>query len=115
MLRLIRTLASSLVVLLVAGAIAPAAAHAAPLGTALHLYVGGAQKDVTFQLNNKGDAAMQVKVAGQVYTLAPHGGMKVTAPVGSDICAATDSEKHHAGEVLFTVTKDLKGNILWIG
>lgn len=115
MLRMIRTVASSLVVLLVAGTIAPAAAYAAPLGSASHFYIGGAQKDVTFQLNNKGDAAMQVKVAGQVYTLAPHGGLKVTAPVGSDICAATDSEKHHAGEVLFTVTKDLKGNILWIG
>jgi hypothetical protein len=114
MLRMIRTLASSLVILLVAGTIAPAAAHAAPLGSALHLYVGGAQ-NITFQLNNKSETAMQVKVAGQVYTLAPHGGMKVTAAVGSDICAANDSAKHHAGEVLFTVTKDLKGNILWIG
>jgi hypothetical protein len=115
MLRMIRTVASSLVVLLVAGTMAPAAAYAAPLGSALHLYVGGAQKDVTFQLNNKGDAAMQVKVGGQLYTLAPHGGMKVTVPVGSDICAASDTANHHAGDVLFTVTKDLKGNILWIG
>ena len=115
MLRIIRTLANSLAVLIVAGAIAPITAHALPLGNGLHLYAAGTQKNVTFQLKNKGDAALEVKVAGQLYTVAPHGGIKISVPEGSDICAANDSAKHHSGDVLFKVTKEINGNILWIG
>ena len=112
MLRMIRTFARSLAVVIVAGAIAPTTVHALPPVSGLHLFARSTDKTVTFQLNNKSDAALQVKVAEQLYTLEPHGGVKITAPVGVSVVAATDGPKFKKGEVLFEVTKFIKNNTL---
>jgi hypothetical protein len=108
MLHIIRTLARSLAVLILAAAIIPITAHAAAPASST-------QKNVTFQLNNKGAEPLQVKVDGQMYTVAPHDGIKMSVAVGADVYAASDGPKVHSGDKLFSVTKELKGKILWIG
>jgi hypothetical protein len=112
---IIRTLARSLAVLSLAAAIAPTTAHASPFGNGLHLFARSAEKKVTFQVNNRCAEPLQVKVAGQLYTVAPHDGLKMSVPIGSDVYAASDGPKVHNGDKLFSVTKDLKGTIIWIG
>lgn len=117
MLRITRTVAGSLAILIVAGTIAPAAANAALSDGAYNQVSYNAQKkgaNVTFQLYNKGEGVQQVKVAGQVYTLQPHSAQKITAPAGSEVYAASESKSHHDGELLFSVTEALKGNTVSI-
>jgi murein DD-endopeptidase MepM/ murein hydrolase activator NlpD len=107
MLHIIRTFARTLAVVTLAAAIAPSIANAAPSAR-------NGQKNVTFQLNNNGAEPLQVKVDGQMYTIAPHDGLKMAAPAGADVYAASDGPKVHSGDKLFSVTKDLKGKIIWI-
>jgi murein DD-endopeptidase MepM/ murein hydrolase activator NlpD len=117
MLRITQTLASSLALLVVTGAIAPPAAHAwltsgAYREVAYKAETKGAQ--VTFQIFNKDEAVQQVKVAGQVYKLDPHSGTKITAPEGAQVFAATDGKRHRNGDLLFEVSAALKGNTVSI-
>lgn len=117
MLRITRTLASSLAILIVAGTIAPAVANAAVSNGSYNQVSYNAQKksaSVTFQLFNKSEMVQQVKVAGQVYTLQPHSGQKITAPAGSEVYAASESKGHHDGDLLFSVTTALKGDTVSI-
>lgn len=109
MLRIPRELASSLAILIAAGAAAPAA-NALSDSSSLHSIFRDAQKNasVTFLIYNKGEAAQQVKVADTVYTLKPHDGVKVTAALGAKVCAAGESARYHDGELLITVTPSLK-------
>jgi hypothetical protein len=113
MLRITRTIASSLALFVVAGAIATPAAIAWSTDGAYHEASYTAQKkgaSVTFQIFNKADDVQQVKVAEQVYKLDPHSAVKITAPAGAQVIAASDSKSHHNGDVLFEVSTALKGN-----
>lgn len=108
MLQIIRTLARSFAVLILAATIAPTTTHAS-------LFARSAEKNVTFQISNKGAEPLQVKVAGQLYTVAPHDELKMSLPVGADVYAASDGPKVHSGDKLFSVTKDLKDKTVSIG
>jgi murein DD-endopeptidase MepM/ murein hydrolase activator NlpD len=117
MLRITRTFASSLALLVVTGAIAPPAVHAWSTNAAYREVADKAEKKgapVTFQIYNKDEAVQQVKVAGQVYKLDPHSGTKITAPEGAQVIAATDGKGHHSGDMLFQVSAALKGNTVSI-
>ena len=112
MLATTRTFALSLAVLLLLGAVAPTPAHAWPFGKTVHLHPGADQQaaQVTIQLFNKGDDAQQVKVADQVYTVKPHAQVTIKAPAGTGIVAATSGNKHHEGDLLYTLTPKQNGN-----
>lgn len=117
MLRLIRTLASSLAVIIVAGAIAPVSANASPLGKLLHLHVTGAQimdARITVQVYNQAPLFRDVKVDGHVYTLMPRHGLSIKAPVGTPVYAASTGFGHRKGELLFTVTPKTKDTTFFI-
>src|ERR1035437_4303583 len=117
MLRITRTIASWFALLIVAGAIAPPAARAWSTDAAYHEASYTAPKkavSVTFQIFNKDEAVQQIKVAGQVYKLEPHSGMKITVPVGAQVFAATDGKNHHNGDLLFEVSPVLKGDTVSI-
>jgi murein DD-endopeptidase MepM/ murein hydrolase activator NlpD len=110
MLQRTRVFAISLVFSL-AGIAAPATAHAWPFGKLLHLHPREVQEQdgrITFQLYNKGGLVQEVKVAGRVYTLLPHDGLKITAPEGTQVYAASKGFGHRNGDVLFTVTPEMK-------
>ena len=117
MLRITQTLASSLALLVVTGAIAPPAAHAWSTSDAYREVAYKAEKKgapVTFQIYNKDEAVQQVKVTGQIYKLEPHSGTKITAPEGAQVFAATDGKGHRNGDLLFEVSAALKGNTVSI-
>jgi hypothetical protein len=116
MLRITRTLASSLV-LIVAVAIAPAAANASPIGKLLHLHPRAAQtKDtrVTVYLQNKGELFQDVKVGERVYTVLPHESIAIKAPIGTPVYTVSVSFGHSKGELLFTATQATNGAIIHI-
>jgi hypothetical protein len=111
MLRTIRVLTTSLAVLLVAGAMAPAEAHAWPFGKALHLHPDADQtKDakVAFLLHNKGELAQNVRVDGTVYTVGPLQSVTIKAPAGAAVYADSPGAGHQRGELLYVVRGDLK-------
>src|ERR1039457_3907605 len=98
-----RTLAGSLAVLLLAGAIAPAPANAWPLGKVFHMHPRSAQPEdtrITFHLTNQDGFVQQVKVEGRVYTIVPHGALTIKAAEGTEIYAVTSGVKHRAGDLL---------------
>ena len=106
MLQPTRTLARSLAVLLLTGAIAPAPAHAWPLGKLFHLHPGATQpKDtrIPFHLTNQDGFLQQVEVDGRVYTIVPHGALAIKAAEGTEIYAVTSGIKHSAGDLLVAV------------
>ena len=110
-------LANSLAVVLLAGSMAPATDNAWPLGRSLHVDSTAARSvdaTITFRIVHKGSGVRQVKVAGRVYTLMPHGALSITAPAGTEVFAARKSLGHRAGDLLFTVTPSLKDNALSI-
>ena len=110
MLERTRLIAISLI-LASAEATAPAAADAWPFGKLFHLHPTEVQEQdgrITFQLYNKGGLVQEVRVAGRVYTLMPHGGLTITAPEGTEVFAASKGFGHRKGEVLCTVTPEIK-------
>ena len=116
MLRITRTLACSLAILIVVGAIAPAGAKASPLGKLLHLHPGTKTQDtrITVHVFNQTGLFRDVKVDGHTYTLMPHHGLSITAPVGTPVYAASTGYAHRAGELLFTLTPETKGATVYI-
>lgn len=105
-----RVLASSLAVLLVAGAMAPATANAWPLGKGTHLHPAtGKDAQIAFLVHNRGKAAQDVKVEGQIYTIQPNASVTIKAPTGTQVFAATPGTGYQSGDVLFSVSPQLKG------
>jgi len=110
-------LTGSLTAFILAGAMAPATANAWPLGRLFHLHPTAntaADARITFQLVNKGGLVQQVKVAGHVYTLMPHGALAITAPEGTEVFAISPGFGHRKGDLLFAVTPAMKGDAVSI-
>jgi hypothetical protein len=108
----IRPVATSLALLLLLAVAAPAPAYAWPFGKTVHLHPGTGEQaaQVTIQLFNKGTVAQDVKVADQVYTVKPHASVTIKAAAGTEITAASSSEKLHEGDLLYTLTPKQNGN-----
>ena len=112
MLRMTRVLAGSLAVFLVAGAMAPATANAWPLGKGSHLHPAAdpaKAAEIAVLVYNRGQAAQDVKVSGQTYTVQPHASLTIKAPSGTQVYAGSAGTGFQAGDVLFLVTPNLKG------
>lgn len=112
-----RVVANSLVAFLLAGSMARASDNAWPLGRFFHSHpIVGQTEDarITFQLVNKGGLVQQVKVAGRIYTLMPHGALSITAPEGTEVFAVGKGFGHRAGDLLFSVTPSLKDDAVSI-
>jgi len=111
MLRMTRVFGSSLAVLILAGAIAPAAS-ASPIGRLFHLHPRAAQtRDtrISLQVYNKGFIFQDVKVAGKIYTVLPHQWLGIKAPAGTEVYTESTSFEHRKGDLLFAVTPEMKG------
>ncbi|HEY4379164.1 MAG TPA: hypothetical protein VGN01_02395 [Acidobacteriaceae bacterium] len=110
-----RSLASSLVLLFLLGAVVPARAASWPLGHMLPLHPGAsADKDprITVQIYNRGGLIQQVRVAGRVYTLLPYNRLTLKAPEGTEAFAASKGFKHRKGDLLFAFTPDRNNEIV---
>ena len=109
--------ANSLAALLLAGSMARASDNSWPLGRFFQSHPATGQTEdtrITFQLVNKGGLVKQVKVAGRIYTLMPHGALSITAPAGTEVFAIRKGLGHRVGDLLFTVTPSLKDDALSI-
>lgn len=101
----------SLAVVILAGAVAPVVANAAPFGKMLPTHAATSNtKDrrISFTLINKSNVARDVTVDGHTYNLAPNKEITVSALPGS---AVTDGAANGAtpGKVLFMVDRSHKG------
>jgi hypothetical protein len=117
MLQKTRTFTSSLALLFLLGAIAPASANAWPLGKVFHLHPRapkGQDARITVHLYNKSDSFQEVSVAGRVYTVLPHYGLAIHAPAGTDVFAGTTTFYHRKGDLLFSVTPDRNASTVTI-
>ena len=107
MLRMTRSLAF----LIVAGAMAPLAANAAPMNTLPHSPAATTQSQKTtikFVLVNRTDSARTVTIDGQPYTLTPKQSISIKASEGAQV-VGTGEAYGGSGKLLFTVDKVLKG------
>ena len=112
MLRITRTFASSLAVLLIAGVMAPAAANAWPMGKRTPPDPGAARSQgarISVQVYNKGQISQDIKVEGQVYTVQPHQSLTIKAPAGTVVYADSTGNGYSKGDVLFTFMPTMKG------
>ena len=106
-----RTIACTLAVLLVAGAMAPVAANAWPLGTKTNpdTTVGQTHETrVSVQVHNKSKQDQSLKVEGQVYTVPAHQTLTIKAPLGTTVYADSVCKGHIKGDQLFSFTKEMK-------
>jgi uncharacterized protein with LGFP repeats len=110
MLRIHRVFASSLAVVLIAGALSPVA-NAWPLGKAhLHPASNDAQAVlVAVQFHNKGESTQAVKVDGTVYSISAAQSVTIKAAAGTQVYAETAGQGYNKGDVLYVVRGDLKG------
>jgi hypothetical protein len=110
-------LANSLAVVLLAGSMAPATDNAWPLGRSLFVAPTAARSvdaNITVRIVHKGGGVRQVKAAGRVYTVMPHGALSITVPEGTEVFAVSGGFGHHAGDLLFAVKPSLKGDAVSI-
>jgi hypothetical protein len=116
MLRMTRTLASSLA-FVVAGSMVPVAANASPLGRLLHLHPGAPQipdTRIVVHIFNAAPIFQDVKVDGHVYTMLPHHGLGIKAPAGTPVYANSTGFNHRRGDLLLTVTPAENGTTVYI-
>jgi len=107
----IRTIVSSLAVLLVAGAMAPVAANAWSLGNKANPDKSATQtqqKSISVQVYNKGQASQDLKVEGKVYTVPSHQTITIKAPLGTAVYADSTGAAYQKGDVLFTFMPAMK-------
>ncbi len=112
MLRTTRTLASSLAVFLVAGAMAPASANAYSWGKKTKTdasTVQGQGASIAVQVYNRGQASQDIKVGGQVYTVQPHQSLTLKAQSGTDVYAGTAGNGYQKGDLLFKFAPAMNG------
>src|SRR5450755_4570124 len=101
MLRITRTFANSLALLVVAAAMAPATANAWPIGKIFHLHSATSQSQdtrITVGVGNHSAMFRDVRVGGRVYTVLPNHGLTIKAPVGTQVYAVSNSLSHRAGD-----------------
>jgi hypothetical protein len=104
--------ACSLAVLLVVGAMAPAAANAWSLGKKTKTDAITSQSQgalISVQVYNKGELIQNIKMEGQVYTIQPHQSLTITAAEGTAIYADSPGNGFQKGDVLFTINSAMKG------
>ena len=112
MLRIIRTLAGSLAVFLVVGAIAPAAANAYSWGKKTKTDASTAASQgppISFQVYNRGQVSQDIKLAGQVYTVPSQQTITLTAAPGAEVYADSEGNGYQKGTLLFTIIPTMKG------
>lgn len=115
MLRVTRVFGSSVAVLVLAGALAPIAAQASPLGRLLHLHPGAAQSQdirISVRLYNRGHLFQDVKVGDKVYTVMPHQSIRIKAPAGTAVYADSTGQGHRKGDLLFAVSAQVKDSTI---
>ena len=106
-----RTIACSLAVLLVAGAMAPVAADAWQLGNKANPDRSATQtqeKRISVQVYNKGQTSQDLKVEGKVYTVPAHQTLTIKAPLGTAVYADSTGTEYQKGDVLFTFMPAMK-------
>ncbi|HEY4381315.1 MAG TPA: hypothetical protein VGN01_13270 [Acidobacteriaceae bacterium] len=116
MLRMTRTFAGSLALLVAAAVAAPTSAHAWPLGKIFHLHANAgkaADARIDLHLFNRGTIAQDVEVNGKVYTVLPHEGLAIKAPDGTSVYAASMGLGHRKGDVLVKASPSSKGRIVY--
>jgi hypothetical protein len=107
-----RTIAGSLAVLLVAGAMAPATANAWPLGKKTSSDPSAAKSQgppISFQVYNRGKNSQDIRVAGQVYTVPSQQTITLTAAPGAEVYADSEGNGYQKGTLLFTIIPTMKG------
>ena len=116
MLRIPRTLTSSLAILAIAAVVAPINAHAWPLGKILHLHPATEHTQdtrITVELFNKGILSQDVKVEGRIYTVEPHQGLAIKAPKGTVVFAASAGLGHRSGDLLIAFAPEISGRVVY--
>jgi hypothetical protein len=114
MLRMTRNFAGSLV-LLAGAAVAVPNANAWPLGKIFHFHPNTAQTQdarISLQLIYKGNLFQDVKVDGKTYTILPKQTIRIKAPAGTPVYAASTGFGHKKGELLFEVTPQMKDAVI---
>ena len=104
--------ANSIAILVLAGALAPTTASAGPVGNLMHPYFASkAPKDATVEitLHNKGKISQDIKVNDKLYTVKPDAFLTIKAPAGTPVYAATAGDGYKQGDVLVSITPELKG------
>jgi hypothetical protein len=112
MLRIIRTLAGSLAVFLVAGVMVPAAANAYSWGKKTKTDAIATQSQgalISVQVYNRGQTPQGIKMAGQLYTVQPHQTITLKAAPGTDVYADTAGNGYQEGELLFRLQSAMNG------
>jgi len=111
MLRITRTIVSSLAVLLVVGTMAPAAANASS-GKKTRTdtsTVQGQGTSIVVQVYNRGDAPQQLKMDEQTYTVQPHQALTIKGTAGAAVYADTAGTGYQKGELLFKFAPSMNG------
>jgi hypothetical protein len=86
---------------------APVPANAWPLGKPLHLHPEDSR--IVLKLCNGGEILQDVKVDGRIYTVLPHEAIVVKAPEGTLIYADSRGFAHRKGDLLLTVSAEMRG------
>jgi len=100
----IQARAKMLAVVLAAATIAPACASAAPLRNLFHVHPRTTDSRICFVIYNGAYRDYAIRIAGKRYNLEPRHSLIVTAPVGTQIYAASDMRLVKNGSVLHEVT-----------
>ena len=109
--RTTRTIASSLAVLLVAGAMAPVTAYAWQMGNKAISDTTATktqEKGISVQVYNRGQTSQDLKVEGKVYTVPAHQTLTIKAPLGTAVYVDSTGGEYQKGEVLFTFVPAMK-------
>jgi hypothetical protein len=107
-------MSSLLAVLILAGALAPAA-NASPVGMLVHFHPQQAQDTrITIRVYNKGAIFQDVKVAGKIYTVLPHERLVIKAEPGTEVYSESTGFGHRKGELLFAVKPEMKDTTISI-
>jgi hypothetical protein len=104
--RAIHMIRNSVAAVALAAAIAPTVAQASSFGGFFHLHPQPAVPDnrISFSLYNEAVTAREVTVDGRTYTVERHHLLKIKAPVGTRVYAASREVSHARGAVLVEVT-----------
>lgn len=91
-----------------------ASAAVSPLSKLVHMHPHMAHADsrVSFTIRNQAPIFQDVKVAGRSYTLQPHAGLTIKAPVGTVVYSDSSTGVHKRGEVVADVTPQLSNQIM---
>jgi len=110
MLRTNRTLASSLALFLLAGAMAPVATNASSMSKKDHTNSSTVQGvSIAVQVYNRGTTAQDIKMGGQTYTVQPHQSITLKGAPGADVFADTAGNGYQKGERLFRFATSING------